>query len=838
MMQPAGISDARPEFPKLPKRTPTSAALLPRRADTLPTGPLGLRGKIVLFAILLAALPLLVSSIWMISATEDELKSAVNDSLVSTTEEVMGQIRSTVEPALSTLSLLRGALDNQALDVDDKVALLHGAIEALPGLQAMRLTAGARPPVYLFKQAFKTRLDAAGVLPSEALPALKTDVAVSETLTVWEPVHLRSMDAWLLPLSVSISGPVPAEPTRLSAYLDLGDLQRALAAHPFRKSGGIWLMNGEGQPLFHRISGLLSRDLMELASKASHRGVVVTPYEEGDGTMTLTAVGKTDLPSWTVLVAVPEQQAYAILDRMQGHLALWLILGLAAAVVGALALAYRIGQPIREMAAVTEQVGHGNFGVRVREEGRRDEIGALGGRLNDMIAGLGESHRRLEHLARQDTLTGLPNRLAVLDHLRRTVDESTRGGGRIALLFLDLDRFKKVNDSLGHAVGDQLLKLAAERLRDCLSDLAMAARLGGDEFLVVLEQVPDREMVSAVANRVIEAFSTPFHLMDYELYVGVTIGISMAPEDGSDVGELIDNSDMAMYQAKEQGRGHFRFFGHELKTNAVRHLTLDSQLRQALERDELAVFYQPIVDAESGHVSSMEALVRWPNNNGGFVASPEEFVQLAEETGLVVPLGEWVMDTACRQTQAWHRTGLPKVTVAVNVSAQQFSRQNFNARVRQSMDSSGLDPQCIKLEVTERLLMDDIGHAIKQIRSLKEMGIQFSIDDFGTGYSSLAYLRRFPLDYLKVAQEFVRGMGVNPNDAMIAGAVIALGKSLGLKVIAEGVETRNELDFLRRRDCDLIQGYFFSRALPSSEFEDLLMQGGRFGVPPIQVRDG
>lgn len=803
----------------------------------LPTSLVGLRGKIIMFAVMLAILPLLVSSISMITNTRDELKSSVNGNLLTTTDDVMGEVRLTVEPALQTLSLLQSAVDSPVLSVDDKVVLLHGAIENLHGLVVMELVVDGRPPVYLFTQAFKARLDEAGLSPEQAIPTPATFAsgqADAGSITLGKPLFLASPEAWLLPLWVSLREPVAGMPARLVAYLDLGGLQRNLEVHPFWQSGSLRLADEQGAPIFAELTRPSIPWPVESAADpgtADQGAVIVTPYRLSDGTKMVGAVGTMTFPPWRVVVALPEHRAYAIVSRMQTHLALWLALGFAAAVIGALLLAHGISQPIREMAFVAQQVGYGNFQLQVRQRMRRDEIGILGNRLNLMIRSLSESHRCLYQLAHYDTLTGLPNRQSVAEGLGPALSDAKQGGERIALLFLGLDGLKNVNDSLGRAVGDQLLKLVAQRLSERLGDEAIAASLNGPEFLILLKGVDDRRAVSAMAMKVIEAFRAPFRLMAYEIYVGVAIGISMAPENGAELTELINSANMAMYHARRQGRGHYRFFDDKLKAKAIRQLTLDGRLRRALERGELEVFYQPKVLVDSGQTVGMEALVRWPDKQGGFVASPVEFIPLAEETGLVEPLGEWVMETTCRQTRAWHQAGLPRVAVAVNVSARQFRHQDFFKRVHHTLEQSGLPGECLELELTERLLLEETGQAIKWIGSFKELGIKISIDDFGTGYSSLAYLRRFPLDYLKVPREFVHGIETNHSDAMITSAIIALAKSLGLKVIAEGVENSNELSFLSQRGCDLIQGYYFSRPLPSDQFEALLIRGGIIDRP-------
>ncbi len=823
------------DAPELPERSFPRPAASSRSAAPAPVFILGLRGKIVLFSVLLAALPLLVSSLSMIDATRGELKSVVNDRLIAAAGSLMDEIRLTLEPALQTLSLLRAGLDHLTLPVEGKVALLHSGVEDLQGLEALQLVVAGRPPVYLFKQRFKARLDRAEVLPAQGLAMPVESVSALQAqggVEVGEPFYLSGLDAWLLPLSVRLREPIAGQESLLVAYLDLGELRRGLAGRDFVSGGGVWLLGPQGAPLFSGDRPPPAAGLAALGREpptTPSGTVVVAPFRTEEGAAMLVAVGVMENPPWTVLVAASEQQAYAAVDRMQHDLVFWLALGMAAAIVGAWVLANRIAGPIRQMARVTRRVGRGDFRVSIQGVARRDEIGALAQQLNFMIRGLAESHQRLDHLAHHDSLTGLPNRRMVLEHLPRALDEARHGGERVALLFLDLDRFKNVNDSLGHAVGDRLLVKAAARLRACLGEGEMAARLGGDEFLVVVRDVRDRQAVAAIATRLIGTFAAPFQLLENELYVGLTIGISLIPDDGFEVAELIGKSDMAMYRAKEEGRGHYRFFDADLKSKAVRKLSLDGRLRRAVDGGLLEVYYQPQVDIERGRIVATEALLRWPDQQGGFVASPSEFIPLAEETGLIVALGDWVMDSVCRQTRAWHLAGLPKVSASVNVSAIQFRRPDFFRKVRQCLEGSHLDAGYLGLELTEGVLLEDTRRSFKLMSEIKEMGIQVLIDDFGTGYSSLAYLRRLPIDYVKVAQEFVMGIGSNQNDAMIVGAVIALARSLGLKTIAEGVENSDQLAFLAQRHCDLIQGYYFGRPLSAERFQCLLGQEARLG---------
>jgi len=820
--------------PKLSQKPSSLAPLMrPDAGDRAGGFRIGLRTRILVFAVLLAALPLLVSSVSMVSETRDELKSAVNDRLLASANSLMGDIRGAIGPGVTAVSFLASAVANPGLDASDKQALLTSAIESMAGVQALRLGAYDGAPAVLLHSALAQRLDAAQVSPERAaqslVPAPRAG-AKENAVEVGAPFQLAPTDVWLAPISTLVAAESEAQAFRLTAYVDVTPLRRSLEQAAFASQGAVWLLDAQVEPLFALSNAPVVPELMTLLTQArplASESILVAPYRAAGGNEMLGAVGAVGEPPWILIAALPTYQAYGTLHRLLRQVGLWLGAGLLVAVLGALGLAQRISRPIREMARVADRVRAGDFQVRFTGRARRDEIGTLGRGLNQMIEGLAESYRRLDRQAHHDFLTGLPNRRFMINHLQQLVEDPQARREGIALLFIDLDRFKAVNDSLGHAVGDQLLKMAAQRLVGCLDEGTKVARLGGDEFLVVLRGLRDEQAMAAIATELIRAMGEPFSLMDYELYVGGTIGISVVPEEGARVTELLDMSDMAMYWGKEQGRGHFRFFSADLKRRAVRKLALDSRLRKALEREELEVYYQPQIDLATRRIVATEALLRWPDGRGGFVASPGEFIPLAEETGVVVPIGHWVMDTVCRQARDWERTGLPALTVSVNVSAMQFRRPDFFERVRGSLDLAQLAPAQVGLELTEGMLIDDTERAIRIMAMLKEMGVQVMIDDFGTGYSSLAYLRRFPLDYLKVAQEFVMGIGSNQHDAAIVGAVIALAKNLGLKIIAEGVETSEQLAFLSKRHCDLVQGFYFGRPVAAEHFYDRLVEQSR-----------
>jgi diguanylate cyclase (GGDEF)-like protein/PAS domain S-box-containing protein len=437
------------------------------------------------------------------------------------------------------------------------------------------------------------------------------------------------------------------------------------------------------------------------------------------------------------------------------------------------------------------------------------------------ISQLKQSEARLEHLAHYDPLTDLPNRLLLRSRLEHALERAERDRQQVAVLYIDLDRFKNVNDSLGHPVGDELLAALARRLRQRLREDDTLGRLGGDEFLVELENLERTQFAASVAQTLIQLLEQPFTLPSgHEVYVGASIGISLYPDDGDTVTELIKNADVAMYQAKEQGRNTARFYTPTLTVAANERLELEARLRRALANGEFVLHYQPQVDTRSGAVIGCEALVRWNSPEEGMI-SPARFIPLAEETGLIVPLGTWVLRTACIQAKAWLDAGKP-LRMAVNLSGRQLQQRDVVQRVAAILEETGLPAEYLKLELTESMIMGQGEQAAELLHALKSLGPRLSIDDFGTGYSSLAYLKRFPIDELKIDQSFVRDIPHDPNDMEIAAAIIALARNLNLKVMAEGVETAEQLDFLTRQGCHAYQGYLFSQPVPAEAFERLL----------------
>ena len=438
------------------------------------------------------------------------------------------------------------------------------------------------------------------------------------------------------------------------------------------------------------------------------------------------------------------------------------------------------------------------------------------------ISQIKESEAKLAHLAHYDPLTGLPNRLLLSSRLEHAIDQARRQGNKVAILFLDLDRFKNVNDSLGHQVGDELLKAVTERLAHRLRAEDTLARLGGDEFVVLLERLDEPRDAAQVARAMLEALADPFKLSrGYEIYIGASIGISLFPDDGADVTQLIQHADVAMYQAKDQGRNAYGFYTQALTANANQRLEMETKLRRALERGEFVLHFQPQMDLPGGRLIGAEALVRW-RQEGERLIPPGQFIPLAEETGLIVPLGEWVLREACRQWARWRREGRPSITLAVNISPRQFRQQDLAQVVARILAETGVPAAALELELTESALMNPGVDTEATLRELKGLGVSLAIDDFGTGYSSLAYLKRFPIDRLKIDQSFVRDISRDASGDELVSTIITLGRNLKLQVLAEGVETPEQRDFLALKGCDACQGYLFSRPLPAAEFAALL----------------
>lgn len=501
------------------------------------------------------------------------------------------------------------------------------------------------------------------------------------------------------------------------------------------------------------------------------------------------------------------------------------------------------GQHEREMATAEQDGRSDDDRWHVRKDGSRlwasgvvtpvkDEQGNHNGFVKILrdLTDRKLAEERSTYLSQHDHLTTLPNRRKFNEDLLAAMNAARPRQTSVGVLFIDLDRFKHINDALGHHFGDALLVSAAERLVDAVGKSDVVARLGGDEFGVIRSST-DRSDVAQLANKLIKALARSFFLQNHKINIGATIGISMFPQDGDDPNQLLTFADMAMYHAKKNGRATFQFYTANLDVEAKRRGTIEEELRSAIVRNELYLHYQPQVDLENYSVCSVEALVRWKNTRLAPFTT-EEFIALADETGLIVPIGKWVLRNACKQAKAWQDTRSPALRVAVNVSSRQLQDPGFAAMVDETLRESGLDPHCLELEITERLLMEDNLKNNSVLRLLKARGIQVSVDDFGTGFSSLGYLKHFPIDSLKIDKMFIKCLPDDQHDAAIASAIIGMAHSLKLRVVAEGVESTEQLKFLRDLGCNCGQGYLFSEPLPSDAINQMLARNVDFAHLP------
>ncbi len=559
--------------------------------------------------------------------------------------------------------------------------------------------------------------------------------------------------------------------------------------------------------------------LFDRRVEEGYEGPGISTTSLGVETFTVSRGMKTT--DWFVMAGVTTAEAFAPIATLKRQVYLAALL---LTVVMVLVLRHVLGRqwaPIEAASLRIRRMSDGMEPFAPIPVERKDEIGTLIDDFNQLIVWRKVAEHQMEYLAHHDTLTGLPNRALVQDRFEQARAYADRAGSKVALLFLDLDSFKTINDSLGHTVGDIMLKQIAMGLTECVRDTDTISRQGGDEFLIVLPDVQNADDTAPVLAKLLERLRQPIVVEGHELSTSVSIGIAIYPDDGADFATLLKKSDTAMYRAKDAGRNTYRYFDEQMNVEAVEHLALRNDLRRALERGEFVLHYQPQISLATGLVAGTEALIRWNHPDRGLVP-PGRFISVAEESGLIIPISEWVMGEACRQAMRWRRAGLPDLLMAVNLSAVQFRRGDVEQTVVNALEASGLNPQHLELELTESILIHESESVLATVQRLKQQGVRFAIDDFGTGYSSLSYLKRFAIDKLKIDQSFIRDLAVDPDDAAIVRAIIQMAHSLGLKTVAEGVETADMLARLRVFGCDEVQGYHFARPMPAVQFEQYL----------------
>jgi len=551
-----------------------------------------------------------------------------------------------------------------------------------------------------------------------------------------------------------------------------------------------------------------------------------------EGRLSVAAMHRSAQTGYSVTASVPEELLAAPLRRAMAINVLAVGASLLLGIFMAWRFAHSMRLSIRELEKATEAITAGQSQAVLPGGGAR-ELANLSQRFNAMQVALQEAReaqaryqRELEHAATHDPLTGLANRALLLDRIDQAVKLAARTNRLAAVMLLDLDRFKVVNDTLTHGTGDALLSEVARRLSQQVRETDSVGRLGGDEFMVVLSDIASEADAALLADKLVKAVGHPMMVLGHELVVTCSLGLALAPRDGSQASELVMNADIAMYRAKEKGRNAFEFFSIEMNARLNQRIQLEAGLRRALDEGQLVLYYQPRCNLTTGEIVGAEALIRWKHPVEGLIP-PGNFIPVAEETGLIVPIGEWVLRTACHDAVRWDQLGLGAKVVGVNVSARQFQSGDFAQVVSRNLTASGLAPARLELELTESAVMDDPTRTLQMLRDIKTTGVRIALDDFGTGYSSLGYLKRFPVDCLKIDQSFIRDISIDPEDAAIARMVVMLGHSLRQEVVAEGVETRAQLQFLRDERCDMIQGYLFSPPVPVEEFEDMLRAGRR-----------
>ena len=616
--------------------------------------------------------------------------------------------------------------------------------------------------------------------------------------------------------------------------MELDFMAEQMAASQIGKNGHTLIVNNSGKIIFHQdpmqVGQYIQAKLLNKALKTDESKQLV-PVSSQESHNLLSA---RRLHEGLLLIGIlPEAELLKESKNLEATL-VWVVLGTVVLMVFVLliAISFLMTQPLKQLMVAVSEIGKGKLMPKISLSSK-DELGQLALSFQKMADNLEKSRLNIERLAYNDSLTGLPNRFQTHETLRHMISVAGRNHSKMAVLFLDLDNFKRVNDTLGHQVGDQLLKEMASRLSSVLrpedsihlqnqqTSSDILARLGGDEFVILLPKIDSSLDAAKVATRILDIMKIPFYFDDKEVYSTSSIGIALFPDDGTEVDDLIKCADAAMYQAKEQGRNNFQFYSASYNRAVSEHISLEGRLRRALENKELELYYQPIIQTKTGKVAGFETLLRWNDPLEGIIL-PDRFIPIAEESGIILPIGEWVLRQAARQLSLWHAAGLTDASISVNVSAIQLQRQNLVSIIEQVLKDNGLKPCYLELEITETAMMEIKPEVIRDLDDLRKKGLTITLDDFGTGYSSLSVLQELPIGKIKIDKSFVQDMLVDPKDAAIISAILLIAKSLGLRSTAEGIETQEQADRLAKEGCDQLQGYLLCQPLPAAEITEFL----------------
>ena len=652
-----------------------------------------------------------------------------------------------------------------------------------------------------------------------------------------EPVLLASKPLLFYPEG-SIS---KASKMQLYGYLmltvNLGFLESQVNNAEIGKFGRMFITDSTGTILFHPVGSMVGNqvpaELFDKLRAGVENGIPIAAEYEAESAH----YQGIKLHDWLYVFTVfPEKELISkrvMLGRSVALITLVTILLTTSLMFGVLKVL--LIRRIQQLSLAAREMGRGQVLVPI-DVSSTDEIGDLAKTFREMGENLDHYHEQVNYVAYHDSLTGLPNRMMFTEYLKRATAEARSNEQELSVLFLDLDNFKRVNDTMGHQAGDLLLKMLANRLNQCVRRTDMVARsvhedasrvvarLAGDEFIILLPRTAGAAFAQKVARRILNIFAEPFIIQQQELYISSSIGIAIFPADGENSDELLKSADVAMYHAKKLGRNNYQYYSRKLNEEAVYKLRIESKLRRAVDNNALELYYQPQMNTFTGRITGVEALLRWQDPEMGQV-SPGVFVPIAEEYGLIVPISEWVIHEACRQAQVWSRTYDEPINMSINVSGIHFSGHGLEDMIASALKDHRLDPRYLELELTETAILQDPELAIKTLESLKKMGLQISLDDFGTGYSSLSYVMKLPIDKLKIDQSFIRNLERGTNGAAIVSAIIAMAHSLGISVIAEGVEEAVHLQLLREMRCDTVQGYYLARPMPAGDFERLITHG-------------